>query len=44
MNSTPHWPIAAPPGLLKRLSNYDALLIDEIGYLTLRPEQVKRVF
>ena len=28
------------PRLLKRLSNYDVLLIDEIGYLTLRPEQV----
>ena len=29
------------PQLLKRLGNYDVLLIDEIGYLTLRPEQVK---
>jgi len=32
------------PQLLKRLSNYDALLIDEIGYLTLRPEQVNAFF
>lgn len=32
------------PRLLKRLSNYDALLIDEIGYLTLRPEQVNAFF
>jgi DNA replication protein DnaC len=32
------------PGLLKRLSNYDLLLIDEIGYLTLRPEQVNAFF
>jgi DNA replication protein DnaC len=32
------------PGLLKRLSNYDLLLIDELGYLTLRPEQVNAFF
>ena len=32
------------PRLLKRLSNYDALLVDEIGYLTLRPEQVNAFF
>ena len=32
------------PRLLKRLSNYDVLLIDEIGYLTLRPEQVNAFF
>jgi DNA replication protein DnaC len=32
------------PRLLRRLSNYDALLIDEIGYLTLRPEQVNAFF
>jgi DNA replication protein DnaC len=32
------------PRLLKRLSNYDLLLIDEIGYLTLRPEQVNAFF
>ncbi len=32
------------PRLLKRLSNYDLLLIDEIGYLTLRPEQVNALF
>ena len=32
------------PRLLKRLSNYDVLLCDEIGYLTLRPEQVNAFF
>lgn len=32
------------PRLLKRLSNYDLLLIDEIGYLRLRPEQVNAFF
>ena len=32
------------PRLLKRLSNYDVLLVDEIGYLTLRPEQVNAFF
>ena len=32
------------PRLLKRLSNYDLLLIDELGYLTLRPEQVNAFF
>lgn len=30
--------------LLKRLSNYDVLMIDEIGYLTLQPEQVNAFF
>jgi DNA replication protein DnaC len=32
------------PRLLKRLSNYDCLLVDEIGYLSLRPEQVNAFF
>lgn len=32
------------PRLLKRLSNYDVILIDELGYLTLRPEQVNAFF
>lgn len=32
------------PRLLKRLSNYDLLLVDEIGYLTLRPKQVNAFF
>ena len=32
------------PRLLQRLSNYDCLLVDEIGYLTLRPEQVNAFF
>jgi DNA replication protein DnaC len=32
------------PRLLKRLSYYDVLLVDEIGYLTLRPEQVNAFF
>jgi DNA replication protein DnaC len=32
------------PRLLNRLGNYDVLLIDEIGYLTLRPEQVNAFF
>ena len=32
------------PRLLKRLSNYDVLLIDEIGYLNLQPEQVNAFF
>ena len=30
--------------LLNRLSRYDALLIDELGYLTLKPEQVNALF
>lgn len=30
--------------LIKRLSRYDLLLIDELGYLTLRPEQVNAFF
>ncbi len=32
------------PRLLNRLGNYDVLLVDEIGYLTLRPEQVNAFF
>jgi DNA replication protein DnaC len=32
------------PRLLNRLGNYDLLLVDEIGYLTLRPEQVNAFF
>ncbi|MBW2217078.1 MAG: IS21-like element helper ATPase IstB [Deltaproteobacteria bacterium] len=30
--------------LMKRLSKYDLLLIDELGYLTLKPEQVNAFF
>ena len=30
--------------LLNRLSRYDVLLIDELGYLTLKPEQVNAFF
>jgi DNA replication protein DnaC len=30
--------------LLKRLSAYDVLVIDELGYLTLQPEQVNAFF
>ena len=30
--------------LLNRLSRYDALLVDELGYLTLKPEQVNAFF
>ncbi len=30
--------------LLKRLSNYPILVIDELGYLTLKPEQVNAFF
>ena len=30
--------------LIKRLSRYDLLLIDELGYLTLKPEQVNAFF
>lgn len=30
--------------LLNRLANYDVLLIDELGYLTLNPEQVNAFF
>lgn len=30
--------------LLNRLSQYDVLLIDELGYLTLKPEQVNAFF
>lgn len=32
------------PKLIKRLCNYPVLLIDELGYLTLRPEQVNSFF
>lgn len=32
------------PKLLRRLCRYDLLLIDELGYLTLRPEQVNAFF
>jgi DNA replication protein DnaC len=30
--------------LLKQLANYDVLLVDEMGYLTLRPEQANIFF
>lgn len=32
------------PKLIKRLARYDLLLIDELGYLTLKPEQVNAFF
>jgi len=32
------------PRLLKRLSRYDLLVIDELGYLSLKPEQVNAFF
>ena len=32
------------PKLINRLSRYDLLLIDELGYLTLKPEQVNAFF
>lgn len=32
------------PKLLRRLCRYDLLLIDELGYLTLKPEQVNAFF
>ncbi|MFW5714437.1 MAG: IS21-like element helper ATPase IstB [Brevefilum sp.] len=32
------------PKLIKRLCNYPVLLIDELGYLTLRPEQINSFF
>lgn len=32
------------PKLIRRLCNYDILLIDELGYLTLKPEQVNAFF
>jgi DNA replication protein DnaC len=32
------------PRLFKRLANYDLLLIDELGYLTLNPQQVNAFF
>lgn len=30
--------------LIKRLARYDLLLIDELGYLTLKPEQINAFF
>jgi len=30
--------------LLKRLANYDLIVIDELGYLNLKPEQVNALF
>jgi len=32
------------PKLIKKLFNYDVLLIDELGYLTLKPEQINAFF
>ncbi len=32
------------PKLIKRLSNYDLLIIDELGYLTLKSEQINAFF
>jgi len=32
------------PKLIKKLFNYDLLLIDELGYLTLKPEQINTFF
>src|SRR3989304_1135931 len=32
------------PKLIQRLSRYDLLLIDELGYLTLKPEQINAFF
>ncbi len=32
------------PKVIKRLCNYDLLLIDELGYLTLKPEQANAFF
>jgi len=32
------------PKLIKRLCRYDLLLIDELGYLTLKPEQINAFF
>jgi len=32
------------PKLIKKLFNYDLLLIDELGYLTLKPEQINVFF
>jgi len=34
----------ATPKLIKQLFNYDLLLIDELGYLTLKPEQANAFF
>jgi DNA replication protein DnaC len=34
----------ATPGFMKTLSNYDLLQIDELGYLTLKPEQSNAFF
>ena|SRR5213594_444913 len=38
MKCTPRWP-TAPRQLLNRLARLDLLLIDEFGYLNLKPEQ-----
>jgi DNA replication protein DnaC len=32
------------PKLIKKLFNYDLLLIDDLGYLTLKPEQINAFF
>jgi len=32
------------PKLLKKLCNYDLLVLDELGYLTLTPEQMNSFF
>ena len=32
------------PKVVRRLSNYDLLVIDELGYLTLRSEQINAFF
>src|SRR4030065_53572 len=34
----------SPPKLIQRLCRYDLLLIDELGYLTLKPEQINAFF
>ncbi len=45
MNSTHPWPMPAQPSCsLKRLAAYDLLVIDELGYLTLKPEQANAFF
>ncbi len=38
------WPTEPPQKLIKRLCNYPILVIDELGYLTLKPEQVNAFF
>ena len=43
MSFMPLWWTAQPLGL-KRLANFDVLLIDELGYLTLKPEQANAFF